>query len=51
MSKDVYERISRQIADELESGARARLKPWNAASAKGRITHPLRGPVGRAPEV
>ena len=43
MSTDVYERISSQIANEYESGARLRLKPWNAAYAKERITHPLRG--------
>ena len=43
MSTDVYERISSQIANELESGARSRLKPWNAAYAKERITHRLRG--------
>jgi antirestriction protein ArdC len=43
MSTDVYERISSQIANELESGARSRLKPWNAAYAAGWITHPLRG--------
>jgi antirestriction protein ArdC len=27
----------------LESGARLRLKPWNAAYASRRITHPCRG--------
>jgi len=43
MSTDVYERISRQIANEFESGARPRLKPWNAEYASGRMTHPLRG--------
>ena len=43
MSTDAYERIRSQIANELESGARPRLKPWNAAYAKERITHPLRG--------
>ena len=43
MSTDVCERISSQIVSELESGARSRLKPWNAASAKERITHTLRG--------
>ena len=42
MSTDVYERTWRQIANELESGARSRLKPWNAEYAKERITHPLR---------
>jgi len=43
MSTDVYERISSQIANELESGARTRLEPWNAVYAAGRITHPLHG--------
>ena len=43
MSTDVYERISSQIANELESGARSRLKPWNAEHVAGRITRPLRG--------
>jgi antirestriction protein ArdC len=43
MNTDVYERISSQIANEFESGAHRRLKPWNAAYAKERITHPLRG--------
>jgi antirestriction protein ArdC len=46
MSTDVYERIKSQIANELECGARPRLKPWNAASAARRITHPLRGTSG-----
>ena len=43
MSTGVDERISSQIANELESGARTRLEPWNAVYAKERITHPLRG--------
>jgi hypothetical protein len=43
MSTDVYERISSQIANEFESGARPRPKPWNAAYAAGWITHRLRG--------
>ena len=47
MSTDVYERISSQITNKLESGARSRLKPWNAEYAKERITHLLRG-TGRA---
>ena len=33
MSTDVYERISNQCANEFESGARPRLKPWNAEYA------------------
>ena len=47
MSTDVCERISSQIANKFESGARPQLKPWNAAYAAGRITHRLRG-TGRA---
>jgi antirestriction protein ArdC len=46
MSTDVYERIKSHIADECESGARLRLKPWNAAHAARRITRPLRGTSG-----
>jgi antirestriction protein ArdC len=46
MSTDDYERISNQIANELEGGARSRLKPWNAEYAKERIMHPLRGTKG-----
>ena len=45
MSIDVDERISSHITNECEceceSGARPGLGPWNAASAKERITHPL----------
>ena len=43
MSTGVDERISSQIANALESGARTRLEPWNALYAKERIRHPLRG--------
>ena len=43
MSTDIYERISGRIANECESGAHPRLKPWNAAYAKEWITHRLRG--------
>ena len=43
MSIDVDECISNQITDELDGGARSRLKPRNAASAKERVTHPFRG--------
>jgi hypothetical protein len=39
MDIDVYERIGSQIANQLESGARLRLKPRNAAYAKERIIH------------
>jgi antirestriction protein ArdC len=42
MNTDVYERISSQIPNQFESGAHPRLKPWNAAYAKERITHSLR---------
>jgi hypothetical protein len=47
MSTDIYERISSQIPNEFESGARSRLKPWNTAYAKERIAHLLRG-ISRA---
>jgi hypothetical protein len=43
MSIDDCERISSQITNTFESGARPRLKSGNAASAKERITHRLRG--------
>ena len=43
MSTDVYKRISSQNVNELESGARPRPSPWNAASTKERTTHPLGG--------
>jgi len=43
MSTDVYERISSQITNKLESGVRIRIEPWNAVYAKERIRHPLRG--------
>ena len=46
MSTDVYERIRSHIANELDSAARSRLKPWNAGYAKERITHRLRGTSG-----
>jgi antirestriction protein ArdC len=42
MNTDVYERISSQTANELESAARSRLKSWNAAYTAGWITHRLR---------
>ena len=41
MSTDLYERISSQIVNEFESGARPGFKPWNAAYAKEWITHPF----------
>jgi antirestriction protein ArdC len=43
MRTDVYEHISSQVTNELESGARPRLKPLNAECAAGPITHRLRG--------
>jgi antirestriction protein ArdC len=43
MSTDVYERISRQIANEFESAVRPGLNLWNAAYAMERITHRLHG--------
>jgi len=43
MSTNVDERIKSQIANEVESGARPRLKPWHAEFAAGQITHRLRG--------
>ena len=43
MSINADKRISSQIANELECGARSQLKPQNAASANERLTHPLRG--------
>ena len=41
MNTDVYERISSQIANELKGGPRPRLKPWNVAYGKERITRLL----------
>jgi antirestriction protein ArdC len=43
MKADVYQRITDQIANELEKGVKPWLKPWNAEHAAGRITRPLRG--------
>ena len=43
MSTNVTDRTSSQIAHEFESGASPRPNPWDAESAKERITHPLRG--------
>jgi antirestriction protein ArdC len=40
--KDVYSRITSQIVESLEKGARPWIKPWNAEHAAGRITRPLR---------
>jgi hypothetical protein len=45
MSTDVYERISSQIANEFESGARPG-SSRGMPSSKERITHSLRGTSG-----
>jgi hypothetical protein len=45
MSIDVDERISRQIANEFESGVR--LKPWNAAYQRSGSRISCAGPAGR----
>lgn len=39
---DVYTKITDRIIADLEQGVRPWMKPWNAASATGRITRPLR---------
>jgi antirestriction protein ArdC len=39
---DVYARITDRIVADLERGVRPWVKPWNAATAAGRITRPLR---------
>lgn len=39
---DVYSRITNRIVEQLESGVRPWMKPWNAEHAAGRITRPLR---------
>jgi antirestriction protein ArdC len=43
MRTDIYQKITDQIACELENGVRPWLRPWNAEHATGRITRPLRG--------
>src|ERR1700676_1397293 len=43
MRTDVYEKITHQIALELEKGVRPWHQPWKAEHAAGRITRPLRG--------
>jgi antirestriction protein ArdC len=40
--RDVYERVTNRIIDELERGVRPWLQPWNAENAAGRISRPLR---------
>lgn len=39
---DIYSRITDRIIEELASGVRPWMKPWNAANTEGRITRPLR---------
>lgn len=39
---DIYSRITDRIIDELATGVRPWMKPWNAANTDGRITRPLR---------
>ena len=39
---DIYSRITDRIIEELASGVRPWMKPWNAANADGRISRPLR---------
>src|SRR5258707_5888647 len=43
MKADIYQKITDQIASELEKGVRPWLQPWNVEHAAGRITRPLRG--------
>src|SRR5262245_55450100 len=42
MKQDAYERVTAKIVTSLEQGVRPWLKPWNAESAAGRISRPLR---------
>lgn len=39
---DIYSRITDRIIEDLASGVRPWMKPWNAANTAGRITRPLR---------
>ncbi|WFT91070.1 ArdC family protein [Rhizobium leguminosarum] len=39
---DIYSRITDRILEDLASGVRPWMKPWNAANTDGRITRPLR---------
>ena len=39
---DLYTQITQQIIDQLETGVRPWLKPWNAQHAAGPISRPLR---------
>ena len=40
--QDIYARITGKIVAALEQGVRPWIRPWNADSAEGRITRPLR---------
>lgn len=42
MLKDVYNRVTARIIEDLEKGVRPWLKPWNAGNTDGRIIQPLR---------
>ena len=42
MLKDVYNRVTGKIIEDLEKGVRPWIKPWNTGHAGGRILHPLR---------
>lgn len=39
---DIYTRITDRIIEDLASGVRPWMKPWNSANTDGRITRPLR---------
>jgi antirestriction protein ArdC len=39
---DIYARITERIVADLEKGTRPWVQPWNAGTAAGRITRPLR---------
>lgn len=39
---DIYSRITDRIIEDLASGVRPWMKPWNAGNTDGRITRPLR---------
>ena len=51
MSTDVYERISSQIANEFESGARTRLSRGMPGTLPGGSRIPCMGPEGRTSRV
>ncbi|MCF6283572.1 MAG: ssDNA-binding domain-containing protein [Candidatus Hydrogenedentes bacterium] len=40
--KDVYERVTARILEDLEKGVRPWMRPWNAEHAAGCISRPLR---------